>query len=327
MVAIFPITYHQETVSISPKDWAKLWYFLWPAIIAWAFYLITDSQKIFVLRFYFCTAIFLCLIGVGQIFTGWPRPQGNPYLLGYYQPSLFLGHHLSLSNIFIFPFFLGLQLTIQSWKKIRPSMLAFAALSLLVGLFILLMGYSRALWLSLPMGFTTMLFLEAKKTWRLPGLIAVATILGILYQVPEFQERLFSQMGRNDRIEMWERGIALWKTRPWTGIGFGKTLEVIRIYLLETQPGAKDYFIGHMHNLYLEMGVTLGLIGFPAFVAFLYEMGRRLWRQSGLFSAYVVFLFGGLTQVNLWEGKVMHQVCIALALSTLNFKSDIIQKN
>jgi hypothetical protein len=38
---------------------------------------------------------------------------------------------------------------------------------------------------------------------------------------------------------------------------------------------------------------------------------------AGLFSAWIVFLINGLTQVNFWEGKVLHQVMWTVGLTLL----------
>ena len=70
-----------------------------------------------------------------------------------------------------------------------------------------------------------------------------------------------------------------------------------------------------------------GLLGALAWLAWCWVTLKILWRgfknpvsQSfawGLLCAWLVFQINGLTQVNFWEGKVMHQMMWVVAWSLL----------
>jgi O-antigen ligase len=96
-------------------------------------------------------------------------------------------------------------------------------------------------------------------------------------------------------------------------------MEVVRQHFLQFRPDSPSHFVGHAHNLYLDTATSSGVIGLVALLVWIAALtavvlqGRRAPHHSfatpiGLLCALVVFLLNGLTQVNLWEGKVFHQV-------------------
>jgi O-antigen ligase len=112
-------------------------------------------------------------------------------------------------------------------------------------------------------------------------------------------------------------------------VGWQNTQDAVR------QLRAGQGFIGHAHSMPLELLSSMGAPGFLAYgfwwvAAFL--VFRRLTADPGLArmgltframaAASIAFLINGLTQVNFWDGKVLHQLMwtmgLALAFSSLS---------
>ena len=91
----------------------KFWYFIFSVFLMVAWLRLSENQRVTVIRIWISTFGLLSIMGVFQFFTGWPRALSNPLLPGKFHPTLFLGHHLSVASIWIFPWFAALELF---WK-------------------------------------------------------------------------------------------------------------------------------------------------------------------------------------------------------------------
>jgi O-antigen ligase len=125
-------------------------------------------------------------------------------------------------------------------------------------------------------------------------------------------------MGIGERTTLWSANFEFLKSRPFFGIGFGRTGDHAALYLKAMHPEKKDFFVGHAHNVFLEMLSSVGVIGFIAWMVWVLARMRESYRLTfpspGVFCAWIVFLINGLTQVNFWEGKVLHMVIWMSAL-------------
>ena len=84
-------------------------------------------------------------------------------------------------------------------------------------------------------------------------------------------------------------------------------------------------FVGHAHNNLLEMLGGTGIIGTLTWILWtlwIFKMSLETARHKdpwgdaawGFFCAWIVFQINGLTQVNFWEGKVLHQMMWSITL-------------
>jgi O-antigen ligase len=218
----------------------------------------------------------------------------------------------------IFPFFLAVaEIFERRWIERRWAIpIAIFGMAAIFG------TYSRQVWVSLPLG----LFVFALV--RLPKRVAVATfaagvmlVVG-LAQVPAIRDRAFTSMGVEDRLSIWKVNIDFFKHRPLTGVGWHHNLQMGVGWHKEFRPDVLHPFIGHAHNNFLECLGALGLIGALAYLFWTYVSIRQAFRAgAGFVAGWVVFHLNGLTQVNLWESKVMHSmmwsVSLAIALRIL----------
>jgi O-antigen ligase len=319
-VLISPLTFQGKTVSVHLiKDLGKLWYFFLPLFLAVGWRRLSLHCQNQVIRAWILGFGVISSVGVVQFFTGWPRASEIPYISGYYLTVLFIGHHLSVASIWIFPFFACLDLIVSRRfsKDIQLSRWALITIGAL-GAFCLFFSWSRTLWLAMPLSLLLWVTLRfSKKTAFMAALLFVLSTL-VAFQMPIVQGRLKSGMGIQDRVELWQANLNFLKNRPLTGVGLGKNQELSLYYFQEKYPGRDSYFIGHAHNLYLEITAGLGLLGTLAWLTWLWAIFRILlqvrrkpdWNQfaSGLICAWLTFFINGLTQVNFWDSKVLHQL-------------------
>lgn len=316
----FPLFYAGQSVSIRlPQDLAKFWYFILPLILCVGWIRLTQEERSKVFRAWLFTFAVLSIVGIFQYFTGWPRKQPIPFAPDRFHATLFLGHHLSVASILIFPFFAAFELLFSSAsRKALNISTALVSAFVAAGGIALFFTYSRALWGALPFGFACVVLWKLPKKWALAGLALIVLSGAMVFQLPIVKERVRNQMGVGERVELWKANFEFFKHRPVTGVGFLKPHEVTRNYFAEKYPGRTDIFVGHAHNLYLEILSGTGILGLAAWLFWLgivlgalFYVIRAMPSPSfgiGLAAAWLVFLINGLTQVNFWEGKVLHQV-------------------
>ena len=322
---VFPLRIgeHGPTVHFI-KDLAKVWYLFWPLVLFLALNHLRKDERETVLRTWIIVFGVLSAVGVLQFFIGWPRPQVIPGNESHFHTTIFLGHHLSVASVFIFPFFVVLDLIAT---KVNDSRLGFSRGMLFaiagVGLLALFGTYSRMLWLALPIGLLVWAYsaLRGKGKLRVYGLVLLIAALGIGSQLPAVQQRIHATMGVSERQELWKTNFEFLKQRPITGVGFRHN-EELSYYFLQQRSNGQYFFSGHAHNNLIDLLGGAGILGALAWIAWWWVVLSIGFRASrfpeslfvrGILCAILVFHLNGLTQVNFWEGKVQHQLSWMLA--------------
>lgn len=305
------------------KDSAKLWYLVWPLFVLVGLQGVSEDVRKKVVKAWIAGFALLSVIGVVQFFTGWPRPQSIPGTARFHA-TLFLGHHLSVASILIFPFFAALDL-LRSPKHRSWRLWGIVAL----GALMLFMTYSRTLWLALPIGILIWVFWSLPRRWSL--FLGALILLGLLVlsQQAWVQDRFRDSYGLLTRQDLWKANLLFFREHPLFGVGWRHNHELVGLYLTFLRPG-QDVFSGHAHNNLLDMMAGTGAFGTLAWLAWSGAIFWMLWplarRESqlggvdfsrGLFCAWIVFHLNGLTQVNFWEGKVTHQMMAMVAWALL----------
>jgi len=310
-----PLEFAGYAVQVSfGRDMAKAWYLFWPLILTPCLAVVSERTRETVLRTWLAAFFVLSLIGIQQYFTGWPRPQPIPGNEPYFHATLFLGHHLSVASVLIFPFFTSLAFAVTPKKSAplgwpRPIWI----LASVAGAACLFLTFSRNLWGALPVGIALVFLLNLSKKGRFAMLGGLGVLIGAVALVPSIQTRALASIGITDRVELWKANFEFLRLRPLTGTGWHHNLELAAAYFQSKTPGQSG-FVGHAHNNVLEVLGSTGLLGFAAWVAWNLWILRRAWSlrtqawACGVFCALIVLQLNGLTQVNFWESKVLHQL-------------------
>ena len=285
------------------------------------------ADRLFVTRAWLVSLFVLSVIGILQYFLGWPRPQVIPGNEPYYHATVFLGHHLSVASVFIFPFFASLDLAIGHSLK-TPCELSkrFLWMAIGAGALTLFFSYSRMLWLALPIGILILLAIKLPLKRAVAMFAPVIIAAAVLSQCDVVKRRMGDAIGIASREDLWEANIEFFKARPLTGVGWHHNEQLSGHYLMEKYPG-QSVFSGHGHNSVIDMLGGTGLIGTIAWcfwclvvtwiIIKCFYRARHVNFSIGIACAWVVLHLNGLTQANFWEGKVMHQIALAVAWALL----------
>lgn len=136
-------------------------------------------------------------------------------------------------------------------------------------------------------------------------------------------------MGWDTRLELWSRAIAILMDFPFTGTGIGTFDRVVPLLypLLFSAAGSP---IGHAHNLFLQVGVDLGIPGLIAYLAVfantLLLLARTLRQRepalrwalaAGVTGSLFVMLIHGLVDAALWGSKPAFLPWLFVALAVV----------
>lgn len=335
-----PLAYSQGTLEIHFfRDLAKTWYLFWPFVLVVGLRQLSAAQHQQIFQSWLTAFTLLSALGIVQRYCGWPRPQVIPSEPGHFHATLFLGHHLSVASIFIFPFFASLALFLQQvQQKTHRKARWLAGLAVALGLANLVATYSRTLWVALPLGGLLWIGLNLKRRQALPAAVSLITFTAAASQWRPLAQRLQIGMGTQERLNLWSANWQFFQARPWFGVGFGHGEEMSGYYFKDF-PGDGSILRGHAHNNLLEMLASTGGVGTSCWLFWCFFVFWLLFKLFSLppahtppltllpldprglgkafFCAWLVFQINGLTQVNFWEGKVEHQVAWMLMWSLL----------
>ncbi len=333
LAKFFPFSYAGHAPEITTHGFLKIWYLICPFLLACTF----ASQAFdprenlkFILRAWWTATALLLGVALVQFETGWIHPQSIPTNPGKYHVTLFLGHHLSTSSVFLFPAFTALAVVMGRLRRglSLPRLETAAAVS---GLVILFLSYARTAWLAIPIGLILVLARNLKPRHLALALLGLTLAIGVGSQTPAMKERIRNSMGIQDRFRLWEANLDFFRNRPITGIGWLKTGEMSEFYFKEKDPeNYKSYFWGHAHNNLFEMLGGTGILGTIAFLfwsGFTFRFALRTRSRAeackedfledvahGIFVALLLLHFNGMTNVTFWEGKVMHQQMFGIGI-------------
>jgi O-antigen ligase len=333
---IWPYAYADHEPDITWHGFQKIWYMLCPAVLIGAFIAINPTQKLAqaqfknISKFWWLTTLALAVVAVIQFQYGWPSKRVIPTNPTHYHAELFFGHHLSTASILIFPTFAAAAIAFGGYMRNRTLHVR-EFIFTLAGLLILFLSYARAGWIAVVIGILLLFvrYLSRKQLLISAGVFALMVFAAT--QTTLMKERTENPMGIHERVELWKANIDFFKHRPITGIGWLKTQEMSEFYFKQKDPvNYKNYFWGHAHNNFFEMLGGTGILGVIAFLLWSFYTFQLAWRVSthaakngyayysdfawGLFIALILLHVNGLTNVTFWEGKVMHQQMLAIAL-------------
>lgn len=241
----------------------------------------------------------------------------------------FFSHPLTYANSMgIFACFPLAYLLNTPYKQFQRNWLMALICLLCVGASIAT-TYARGGWLAFGAAAIVLVLmrLPIKKSLGLLA-VAIALIAAIGSQSVVLKKRLFSIINfsngsQSDRFNLWQANWEMFKDHPFWGVGYNLNRSFAEAYLEEL--GHYNHFIGHAHNIYLQILAGTGLFGFLAFSAFMVTIfyiiarhykGSQGWIKTVLLAAIgaqVAMLVGGLTEANFVDGEVNHMVIFVWA--------------
>jgi putative inorganic carbon (HCO3(-)) transporter len=209
---------------------------------------------------------------------------------------------------------LGVALTISQFQSANGWLKKLVALSatILIGGVVVIIQ-SRGAYVALAIALLVLFYFANRGAalLTLGGLILAAGFVVIILLVfNQTKLEASSLQGVNERLEIWARAIASISDFPLTGIGFGTftlaTSQMYPFYLIDVSNGAPP----HAHNLFLQVGVDLGVGGLISYIALLLNISvssLTQWKQNspnwiilGSFASLSAFLVYGLTDAISW---------------------------
>ncbi|HEY4291827.1 O-antigen ligase family protein [Luteibacter sp.] len=143
----------------------------------------------------------------------------------------------------------------------RMRLLKSAATTLLV--VFMLFTFSRSAWAALVVALIVQLLSRgSRRAWLHAGVLAVVAIAATVVGMPLLMER-----GWSLRPEILTRGWELFVQHPWFGLGQGSPFTL--------DAGAET--LTHAHNMFSQLAIELGLVGFLLWVAIWLVLGWRAW--------------------------------------------------
>lgn len=141
----------------------------------------------------------------------------------------------------------------------------------------IMLGASRGGFLGLVVAFVLMCW-SSRHRWR--NLACATAVLVLLSAaVPRTPLERFvhpsggDQESSQDRLALWQAGLAMFTAHPWSGVGLGNFKQALADY---APPGTDLNFIAH--NTYIEMAAEMGWPGLVAFLLILLATDRALAR-------------------------------------------------
>lgn len=184
-------------------------------------------------------------------------------------------HYMTLSGLLLLAWPMAIAAAASRGTARSRLLYAGAAAALTVAL---VLTYTRSTWLAMPIAATAML---ARRRPRALWLVPLLTGLALLVLPPAYRSRLRTSFdpthhSNADRLEMWQTGLAMWKARPWTGVGIGDLQPVYAEYA----PHEVQRIYGHLHNNWVHVLATMGAIGVLAFGWLMLQCGRIVHRAG-----------------------------------------------
>lgn len=228
------------------------------------------------------------------------------------------GFYMTIAGILMIVGLLATAELIAAFKDPRPRRISFLAVCTFLIVGALMATYTRGSWIGFAVGLAVML---RKKVSVLIGLLIVALV--VLMAGPQSgRDRVLSIADpqhelSQERVFIWQHGLDLVRARPWTGTGLAIPDELMGAEK-ETQYGTIRVH-SHMHNVYLQIAVTMGIPGLLVFLWFMFEFLRvgaraprggiqNLWEQ-GVVAAYIpillALLVNGLFEWNFGDSEVL----------------------
>jgi putative inorganic carbon (HCO3(-)) transporter len=197
-------------------------------------------------------------------------------------------------------------------SRIRIAVLSCSILSAAA----LFFSFTRSSWLGM-LASAAVIVSMLRRRWLIP--LAVLLVIFLLVMPAPYRSRITSlwdpaHHSNIQRLEMLRGGWGIFRDHPWVGVGTMDLADTYRRYM----PPEAVFVHGHMHNIFLQVAVTMGVIGLAAFCYLLFSFYRLLignlrrpldlpehaW-VVGSIGALTGFIVNGLFEWNFGDAEVV----------------------
>jgi O-antigen ligase len=262
------------------------------------------------------TATIVACIGVGKLIFS---PPEEVVRLGIFQFYMTTSELMMIALLLLLPF----AVHPATPKRIRTL----ALLALIPVAISLYATVTRGAYLAVAAGIIFIALVRNKKL-LIPLLVLVLLI--VFFAPPYVESRIRSIVDLNhpenaSRLMLWKTGLRMFADHPVVGIG---DIDVHELYLRYMDPGDPAQH-GHLHNIAMQILVTLGIVGFVAVTAMFVKIVQTEWRvwkrvradwfrgsvALGALAVFVGFQVDGLTDWTFGDQEVVILFWITLGLS------------
>lgn len=235
---------------------------------------------------------------------------------------------------------LALALPLFAWRDLRWHERIVAAAAAPIMLAVLVLTKSRGGLLGAAAGLTLLIALRWRYGWLAAPLAALAGSLAAwrigIGKVVEVLSATQTLGGVDGRLEVWSRALYMIQDFAFTGIGMG-TFKQVANAMYPFFLAGPDADVPHAHNLFLQVGVDLGLPGLIAWLALFLLVCWSAWRVyrwgqsgrlpymaglgAGLLGAQVALAVHGLFDAATWGTRpaVIVWALWGVALAACNY--------
>jgi len=162
-------------------------------------------------------------------------------------------------------------------ESVRKGLRILAGISSFLTLVALFFTFTRSSWIGAFVSFFIIILVLRRKL--LVVMVAIV-ILVVLFSPAQYKSRfksIFDPHYRTNiqRLELLKGGFAIFMDHPLVGVG---TMDLATVYEKYKPPGAK-FVHGHMHNDFLQIAVSMGVIGLAAFLYLFFSFFRLAWKN------------------------------------------------
>lgn len=160
-------------------------------------------------------------------------------------------------------------ITIKIYKRENKCLMILSNCGILLGLVVLFLTYSRGGWVSLCIALAFASFFERKYFKYLLFIVFIFIGFDSFTEVNRLSiNKVTSDSSLHYRIEIWKSTIKILKENFILGIGKGTSW-----YYIHNYSDSLKWYVFHAHNLYLQILIDVGIIGFLVFISLV----LRIW--------------------------------------------------
>ena len=280
------------------------------------------------------TLILVGLAAAALVGTRWPTAKFLPLNAIYHRlPTLLVDtlhpNVAAAALVLLLP--IPGALFLDGRRQTRPRGLALAVMGLT--LVILFLTQSRAAWLALAGMALTVAWRAARRPWqRWLLILLIAAAAGLLLWLA----RRALAADWLDRQMVWAQGLAMLQDFGLTGIGPGSFGALGPQLYADFWMGDLGFVAPHAHNLFLQVGVDLGIAGLIAYLALLLTAAASAWSAwrhnpallarltaGAALLSLLALVLDGLLDVGVWgtQGGFVAWIVLGLAASLGNTRS------